>query len=119
LATGGFSLWRRKRHSNLFETRRDCPIPPEGVCTVYFDVTDDRDYDLYRQPDSSSDIVATVPEGVYVPVEARGSYDALRIRLDDGRTGWLIEPDQLLHLNHALNGPCEDLPVEQQSVPQG
>jgi hypothetical protein len=95
------------------------PVPPDGICSVYFDVTSERDYFIYILPDFSSEIVATVPEGVYSFVEARGSYAGFRLRLEDGTTGWLIEPDQLLHYNRALNGQCEDLPIEQQDAPRG
>jgi hypothetical protein len=79
------------------------PPTPEGVCAVYFDSVTPQDNIYVDQ------------EGTLV-VEARSRTATLRVRLSDGRTGWLLTPDQLLYARRALSGNCESLPVEESNV---
>lgn len=95
----------------------DRPPAPEGVCTVYFDTLSEQDV-LYVDQ-RGGEVVAPMVAGEYLVVEARGSSGGLRVRLSDGRTGWLTTPDQVLYLTRALNGECEALPVEVSLTPGG
>jgi hypothetical protein len=96
------------------------PVPPEGICTLYIEPNDEQDYALYSFPDTDSQIVAVMPEGEYVRVEAyTGDEGYYRLRLAGRATGWLMEPYEVLRGNRALNGPCDALPVEANDIPMG
>jgi hypothetical protein len=95
-------------------TTSNRPPVPDGVCTVYFDsVTAD---DLLYTDQNGGEVVAAMVAGEYLVVEARGQSTGYRVRLSDGRTGWLLTPVQLLNANRALNGSCDTLPVEQPAI---
>lgn len=90
------------------------PPAPDGICTVYFDAVTTEDV-LYADQ-NGGDVIAQMVAGEYVAVEARGNSRGFRVRLSDGRTGWLTTPDQLLYFNRALHGACDTLPVEQPNI---
>jgi hypothetical protein len=93
------------------------PVPPEGICTVYFDKVMSDEY-FFVDQEGTTRLEPLVP-GQYFPVEARGSNRALKVTLPDGRAAWVLTPEQLLSMNQALNGPCDTLPVEESTMPGG
>jgi hypothetical protein len=97
------------------------PIPPEDVCTVFLDAINEFDTTLYDRPDvENGAIVSAAPEETYIVIEARRSNgEGLRVRLDDGMTGWLMAPWQGLALAAAFSGPCDDVPYEDGDAPLG
>jgi hypothetical protein len=90
------------------------PTPPEGICTIYLEPRDDFEYSVYSLPDRDSEVVAVMPQGEYVTVEAfTGGDEGYRVRLTDGTSGWFMETiSYLLGSSHVLNGPCGDVPIE-------
>lgn len=93
------------------------PIPPEGICTVYYDKIMQDDAIFTDQ--TGTTMLEPLTPGQYFTVEARGQSRGFKIKLPDGRTGWIMTPDQVLSMNNALNGPCDTLPVEVSTVPGG
>lgn len=90
------------------------PSPPEGICSLRVDVpAADLPYDLRTEPGGTEGI-ALLPRGEYLEVVARTADSLasgfLKVRLSDGRGGWL--ESAMLHAVGGLYGPCEQVPLE-------
>jgi hypothetical protein len=91
---------------------RTRPDPPASICTLRLNAP--ADYDIV---DAMGNRIGLFPWGEYVEITAVGQ--GYKVRLPDGREGYVDIPEQVLYYTASINGPCENVPVETGERPGG